>query len=147
MGTLKQRIIEDMESTEHELARQWIPVSERLPELGVEVLAHSASVGRQVAHTVPIQGGIAWHWGTSGVLGIDADHWMPMPEPPPETRAALCEQWERLHKGPRPETDVVITDDMRAWHEAARDMAKTKRPAQTVGDLLFSGKGKPPEVS
>lgn len=40
-----------------------------------------------------------------------------------------------------------ITDDMRAWHEAARDMAKTKGPAQTVGDLLFSGKGKPPEVS
>ena len=65
-----------------ELLPRWIQVGEQLPEEGVEVLAYSPSVGRQVAHTVAVDGGVAWYWGTSGVLGIDATHWMPMLEPP-----------------------------------------------------------------
>lgn len=61
---------------------RWIPVTDRMPETGVEVLAYSESVGLQVAHTVAARGVLAWYWGTSGVLGIDATHWLPLPEPP-----------------------------------------------------------------
>ena len=40
MGYLKRRIIEDMEPTEYELARRWIPVEERLPEDETPVLVY-----------------------------------------------------------------------------------------------------------
>lgn len=62
--------------------QRWIPVEEMMPEEGAEVFAYSPSIGRQVAHIVAADGGVAWYWGTSGVLGIDATHWMPLPEPP-----------------------------------------------------------------
>jgi hypothetical protein len=57
----------------------WIPVSERLPEQGEHVLGFCSKIGTQVAHLTDES---AWYWGTSGVLGYDATHWMPLPEPP-----------------------------------------------------------------
>jgi hypothetical protein len=58
---------------------RWIPVSERLPEQGEDVLGFCSKIGKQVAHLTDES---AWYWGTSGVLGYDATHWMPLPEPP-----------------------------------------------------------------
>lgn len=67
MGTLKRRIIEAMEPTEYELARRWIPVDERLPEEGVEVLLHYDDGSMEVGKYLGLGAVIAW---------------MPLPEPP-----------------------------------------------------------------
>ena len=57
----------------------WILVSEQPPKTGVSVLTFSPMIETQVAHLTE-EG--AWYWGTSGVLGYDATHWMPLPAPP-----------------------------------------------------------------
>lgn len=84
MGSLKRRIIEDLEPTEYELARRWIPVDERLPEKEQEVLAYWPSSG--LDPDVP--------WMTVARINEDGNwadiemeleaptHWMPLPEPP-----------------------------------------------------------------
>jgi len=84
MGYLKRRIIEDMEPTEYELARRWIPVEERLPTAGEEVLSFSENYGHVVAR---LDGGkwYAIHTDTeTGEPWIreEVTHWMPLPEPP-----------------------------------------------------------------
>ena len=80
MGYLKRRIIEDMEPTEYELARRWIPVEERLPEEGVSVLVNHWITGIEMAFRRDDQWGITW----TGFMGSGSGytHWMPLPEPP-----------------------------------------------------------------
>ena len=80
MGYLKRRIIEDMEPTEYELARRWIPVEERLPEENVCVLANHWMTGIEMAFRRDDQWGVAW----TGFMGSGSGytHWMPLPEPP-----------------------------------------------------------------
>jgi Protein of unknown function (DUF551) len=57
-------------------ARRWIPVEERLPELGVDVLVlHSGK--REVAWRHVVDG----DWMSNAALG-EITHWMPLPEPP-----------------------------------------------------------------
>lgn len=53
--------------------QRWIPCSERLPEVGVEVLVYSESDGEAVDY----YGGEFFRWP-------DVTHWMPLPEPPEE---------------------------------------------------------------
>ena len=50
---------------------RWIPCSERLPEVGEEVLVYSRSSGMAVDY---------YDRGLFGYSGVT--HWMPMPEPP-----------------------------------------------------------------
>ena len=58
---------------------EWIPVSERLPEEGVRVLAHyDGSV-----FTAELFEGI-WHWIEANAFTPHVAHWMPLPEPPTE---------------------------------------------------------------
>ena len=79
MGLLKRRIIELMEPTEYELARRWIPVSERLPE------PHGHVLGWQPDFARPAE---VWIGSSGQWLGGDFEpaghitHWMPLPEPP-----------------------------------------------------------------
>lgn len=53
--------------------RGWIPVTERLPEVGKNVLVYSEMYGVCVD---------CYDWGTFGCCY--ATHWMPLPEPPKE---------------------------------------------------------------
>lgn len=63
----------DVEIASYVMARRWIPVTERLPELNENVLVYSAH---------------------SGLIRIDANiwfdrnatHWMPLPQPPKEEK-------------------------------------------------------------
>jgi hypothetical protein len=78
MGTLKRRIIENMEPTEHELARRWIPVTERLPSRGSSVLCVNAE-HRVYGQGWFSEGDYAIRWNE----GVHVTHWMPLPTPPP----------------------------------------------------------------
>lgn len=52
---------------------RWIPVSERLPEVGEEVVAYSSSRG------------VVVDYYDRGIFGYgDVTHWMPLPKPPKE---------------------------------------------------------------
>lgn len=78
MGTLKRRIIEGMEPAEYELARRWIPVSERLPDAEKVVLvAVNGSVGMAKLYSD------GWYWDMDEWhKPFTPKHWMPLPEPP-----------------------------------------------------------------
>lgn len=88
-----------------ELLPRWIPVEDRLPEGECRCLVAVDGEVRSATYYPP------------GKFQPEITHWMPLPEPPPlaapdltpDAVAALREEWDRLHKGPRPETDVVIT--------------------------------------
>ena len=60
----------------------WIPVTERLPEIGTVVLAH----GKRSATTGMFQGTDSkpqyWWWKHNTIKEVT--HWMPLPEPPKE---------------------------------------------------------------
>lgn len=60
-----------------ELMPQWIPVSERLPDDRVRVLA--CYDGRVV--TAELFEGL-WHWIEGKTFTTHVTHWMPLPEPP-----------------------------------------------------------------
>ena len=55
--------------------RRWIPVTERLPDIGIEVLVYSEDDGICVDY----YGGDFF-----GYYGVT--HWMPLPEPPKEDK-------------------------------------------------------------
>lgn len=57
--------------------RRWIPVDERLPELGVDVLVLQRSGECEVAWRRGHDG----NWSAYSALG-EITHWMPLPEPP-----------------------------------------------------------------
>lgn len=59
-------------------APRWIPVEERMPEDGANIVAWDAAKGiRWVLRAFPSAGDSGWIAGTT--------HWMPLPEPPEET--------------------------------------------------------------
>ena len=52
---------------------RWIPCSERMPEVGEEVVAYSSSRG------------VVVDYYDRGIFGYgDVTHWMPLPKPPEE---------------------------------------------------------------
>ena len=53
--------------------RRWIPVTERLPDIGIEVLVYSEDDGICVDY-----------YGGDSFGYYDVTHWMPLPEPPKE---------------------------------------------------------------
>lgn len=55
--------------------RRWIPVTERLPDVGIEVLIYSEDDGVCVDYYVGDSFGY-----------YDVTHWMPLPEPPKEDK-------------------------------------------------------------
>lgn len=81
MGSLKRRIIEDLEPTEYELARRWIPVEERLPEEGIEVLVSVDENSDDCGYHVCLYRGGEYVRSESGYI-FGVTHWMPLPEPP-----------------------------------------------------------------
>ena len=55
--------------------RRWIPVTDRLPEIGIVVLVYSEDDGICVDY-----------YGGDSFGYYDVTHWMPLPEPPKEGR-------------------------------------------------------------
>ena len=89
MGLLKRRIIEAMEPTDYELARRWIPVEERWPKHGSDVLVAYRcgnyvllGVGEFDGTTVNDEGITIPYF--KGIGGFEVTHWMPLPPPPAE---------------------------------------------------------------
>jgi len=59
----------------------WIPVTDRLPSFGKNVLACSwLNVTYSVAYVSPVDGGWRLSFGDTPILNIT--HWMPLPELP-----------------------------------------------------------------
>jgi len=58
--------------------REWIPVSERLPLVGVEVLA-SENGGAGMLVALRRKDG---HWYGGGLSYLSVTHWMPLPKRP-----------------------------------------------------------------
>jgi hypothetical protein len=80
MGWLKRKIIENMEPTEYELARRWIPVEERLPEDRQHVIACFPSPFEFMTHAV-YEKDPGW-FSIPNYGAAQASHWMPFPKPP-----------------------------------------------------------------
>jgi len=88
MGWLKRRIIEDMEPTEYELARRWIPVTERLPDASVQYGYCLVSDGKHVGtanYTADKFGGGRF-WLIEERDEWTPTHWMPLPAPPTDAK-------------------------------------------------------------
>ena len=84
--TEKDLIIQDLRRENAELRARvpkWIPVTERLPEFGISVLARCFYHGKWrtlVCHTSKENAG---EWYTDEVCQwVKVTHWMPLPEPP-----------------------------------------------------------------
>ena len=63
---------------------KWIPVEERLPEFGQDVMVYSKVDGRKVATRdfyEPVHGCSEWKDEYSSDV-YDVTHWMPLPNPP-----------------------------------------------------------------
>lgn len=56
---------------------KWIPVTERLPERGQEIIVYVKNIVKPIVH--PYQ---FWQQDFDSFLRVT--HWMPMPEPPKE---------------------------------------------------------------
>jgi hypothetical protein len=87
MGWLKRRIIEELEPTMAEWERRWIPVTERMPTPGEDVLAFTHNYGPVVASTDTAGTWRATHkdYESGEPYLRDAgtvSHWMPLPAPP-----------------------------------------------------------------
>ncbi len=59
------------------VANGWIPVTERLPEDDVRVLAYDGLK----TFTAELFEGL-WHWIEGDTFGMDVTHWTPLPAPP-----------------------------------------------------------------
>ena len=64
-----------------EVVQQWIPVTERLPERFVYVLAMTDFGEAAVAR---LKGSGRWYIGWTNDRYDDITHWMPLPQPPKE---------------------------------------------------------------
>lgn len=56
-------------------ALKWIPVSERLPEYGQEVIAYTGNLLKTIVMTYMF-------WNPEYDTWVHVTHWMPLPEPP-----------------------------------------------------------------
>ena len=75
-----RKLIEDAPAV-----REWIPVSERLPEADKNVLVCTIHGSFKVARCNFYKNGTEVSWATNDGLGERAiTHWMPLPEPPKE---------------------------------------------------------------
>jgi hypothetical protein len=74
------------DEVEEELeARRWIPVTERLPEEGAEVLVRTSGALASTEIAALTVGTTRREWEDLRgelFLGDDVTHWMPLPEPP-----------------------------------------------------------------
>jgi hypothetical protein len=61
--------------------QRWIPVLDRVPELGVDVLVLQRSGQCEVAWRHVVDG----NWMSYAALG-EITHWMPLPQPPKEVQ-------------------------------------------------------------
>lgn len=66
---------------ELEQKQRWIPVAERLPEYGQEVIVYSGNVLKPVVYGVH-------YWNKEFNSWAHITHWMPLPEPPKEDEDA-----------------------------------------------------------
>lgn len=57
--------------------QRWIPVAERLPEYGQEIIAYSGNVLKPTVYGVH-------YWNKEFDNWARITHWMPLPEPPKE---------------------------------------------------------------
>lgn len=62
---------------ELEEKQRWIPVTERLPEYGQEVIVYSGNVLKPVVYGIH-------YWNKEFNSWAHITHWMPLPEPPKE---------------------------------------------------------------
>ena len=83
MGYVKRREIEALEPREEPPMEVlgWVPVSERLPEMGARVMVGHAVDG-WVGIGERVLTGTYLHWEDDGEDLHDPTHWMPLPEPP-----------------------------------------------------------------
>lgn len=101
----------------------WIPVEQRLPEENQPVLVWMpdlphAEHGMDIGYYMKSSWGVDWM--VSGGRSAFPSHWMPLPKPPslaapdltPDTVAALREDWESLHKGPRQHVEIVTLPEL-----------------------------------
>lgn len=77
-----------MEAVERLKRMQWIPVGERLPEPGKEVLAHWRVLSGEnvIDFAYQMDGSMGEDWRFKNWVAPPdvVTHWMPMPEPPEE---------------------------------------------------------------
>ena len=69
----------------HAHAMRWVPVSERLPEVGTWVLRYSPNKGTEIDKLEYVMAsGETCFWGDREFNCYDATHWMPLPPLPKE---------------------------------------------------------------
>ncbi len=66
----------------------WVPVTDRLPEDGVDVLAVDCE-GYTGIGSFRRQPYSRWAWRSTGLPAEDVTHWQPLPEPPAPTGKAV----------------------------------------------------------
>ena len=66
------------------VVREWIPVTERLPELHTKVMCCGVKGGRFIAELSEWGNGILYWTKRDGKGCPTVTHWMPLPEPPKE---------------------------------------------------------------
>ncbi len=74
-----QCLLDEIERLQNE--RRWIPVSERLPDIGVEVLVFDERGDIMIDELCRWQSELIWADDDDGVT-----HWMPRPLPPEEEK-------------------------------------------------------------
>lgn len=85
-----EQLAEELYSMGYRKKKEWIPVTERLPEKGQEVLAYRGDFFGDMMNTYTYLGSGNWeddygYRGSAEHEGIT--HWMPLPEPPERSDA------------------------------------------------------------